>query len=576
MRNIANVVRVIPGHRSFVSKIFLLSLIVSLTTIAIPLIFRFLINQTEAAKKLAGAVDDLLVISAIIIAVACVRLVSMFGNYALECQSEDLWREGVTTLRARVLHTMAGLPIEFYDSAKSGDMVERFNAVPMVVQWLFLLTEGTLTSIFQAVLAWGILLFKSPLAAVLVLALLPVAISISTKETKLNRPLRKEQATLVGSMSAIVSEMSSHIFTIRGLSGEGALFSKYRLLHGQWDRNFSAIRKRQRSANLQVNFLVSTITVFSMALLAGAAITGSYSAGDTLLVFVLLQLVINAIVPVSQFSVNTAEAEVQASRLSEVLNLSEELDTGRLPITEFEYLEFRDVWLKYPGCTNFAISGLSFSLKRGQVTALVGSSGAGKSSVVKLLLGIYRPTSGSILLNGRDIREFRSEDIRSLFGLVPQEILLFNDTIEHNISLSSAPWETERVKTAANIALVDDFITALPNGYNSVVGERGANLSGGERQRIAIARAVFKGAPVLVFDEATSALDVRTEEGIYYNLKALGLNRTVLHITHKKQTASQADNILVLRDGKLVESGSHTYLSNNGGDYAHQIFSFSK
>jgi len=214
------------------------------------------------------------------------------------------------------------------------------------------------------------------------------------------------------------------------------------------------------------------------------------------------------------------------------------------------------------------LKGVSFSVAPGKTLAIVGPSGAGKSTISRLLFRFYEISGGRITIDGQEIRDVTQNSLRSAIGMVPQDTVLFNDTIRYNIRYGRWDATDAQIEEAAGLAQIDDFIRAAPMGYETEVGERGLKLSGGEKQRVAIARTILKGPPILVLDEATSALDSHTESEIQDALDRVARGRTTLVIAHRLSTIVGADEIIVLDDGKIVERGTHTELLARGGLYA--------
>jgi len=230
-------------------------------------------------------------------------------------------------------------------------------------------------------------------------------------------------------------------------------------------------------------------------------------------------------------------------------------------------ISFRDVHFAYDAARPI-LKGVSFEVQPGKTVAIVGPSGAGKSTISRLLFRFYDIQQGAILIDGQDIRDVRQQSLRASIGMVPQDTVLFNDTIAYNIRYGRPDADEEEVRKAAELAQIAGFIQHLPDGYKSMVGERGLKLSGGEKQRVAIARTILKAPPILILDEATSALDTHTEQEIQSALDLVSSGRTTLVIAHRLSTVVAADEIIVLQDGLIAERGTHGALLRTNGLYA--------
>jgi len=259
-----------------------------------------------------------------------------------------------------------------------------------------------------------------------------------------------------------------------------------------------------------------------------------------------------------------------AQRVFDVIDMENEYDKdiGKKPLPHISHtLEFRDVGFTYEGSEEPALRNISLTIRVGEVIALVGSSGSGKSTLISLVPRFYRPSQGSIVIDGHDIRQVTRASLRRQIGIVSQETVLFDDTVRNNIAYSRPEANDEEVVKAAKAAFAWDFIEPLPLGLETVVGENGLKLSGGQRQRLAIARAILRDPPILILDEATSSLDSESEKLVQDALSNLMKNRTTLVIAHRLSTVQHADRIVVLNKGQIVETGAHQELMQKSGYY---------
>jgi subfamily B ATP-binding cassette protein MsbA len=284
-------------------------------------------------------------------------------------------------------------------------------------------------------------------------------------------------------------------------------------------------------------------------------------------IFVALRLM-SPVKSVANYPTAMAGALAAADRVFEVLDLAaaEGDGAGELPARFDERIEYRAVSFAYNGQAP-VLAGVDFTVRRGQVAAVVGPSGAGKTTLVDLLPRFYEPTHGAILLDGVPITQFTRTTLRALMGIVSQETILLNDTVFANIAYGRSDFTLEQVAAAARAANAHDFVSQLPDGYATILGERGTRLSGGERQRIAIARALLRDPPILILDEATSALDMESERLVQEAIDRLMAHRTTFVIAHRLATVQHADLIIVLAEGRIVERGTHATLYAANGLY---------
>jgi ATP-binding cassette, subfamily B, bacterial len=309
---------------------------------------------------------------------------------------------------------------------------------------------------------------------------------------------------------------------------------------------------------------------FSMTLLLGgiAAVKGELAVGTYSILIYLTQRLLWPLTRLGETLDLYQRGMASTDRVLALLDTPIAIDSGHLALPKVKgEIELRDVTFAYPGRTT-TVKQLSLLIPAGQTIAIVGATGSGKSTLVKLLLRLYEIQSGTITLDGINIQDLHLADLRRSIGLVSQDVFLFHGSVRENIAYGSPSADFESVISAAKIAEADEFITTLPNGYDTIVGERGQKLSGGQRQRIAIARAVLKNPPILILDEATSAVDNETEAAIQRSLDRITLDRTTIAIAHRLSTIRNAHRIYVMEQGQLVESGTHDRLLIENGIYA--------
>lgn len=571
MSNIWKVIQLIPEYRGRILGLILSSAVIGVGATATPFIFRNIVNAIGDlhAHRLTQAQATTAALWSLG-AFAVIRLfITVFGFWQ-EHQSDQLWMHSIATLRRRVFETMTGLSLDYYERTRVGDVMDRFGNAITITQWMFQLSEGTLASILQLVFAVTVLLIKAPLVGLLMAVLVPYNLITSYREVKKTKPLRRKWQGLVGKMSGLLSEMISQIATVRSFAGERAVQSRYDEVQTEWwgvRRTETAIE--QRSAAL-TNLINSVAVVGAIAWVTRGALAGQFTMGDILLVFVLTQMVIAAITPITRLVNSTGDIDSAAERLvallevpTTVVDAPDAVEAG--PIRT---VEFRNVSFTYPGQKRPALSHVSFVAEAGKTVALVGPSGSGKSTIIKLTMRFYDAAEGQILINGQDIRRFTQQSLRGQIGAVLQDIALFNDSIGDNISFAKQGASRDDVIAASKISHAHEFIRRMPEGYDTQVGERGTRLSGGEKQRIAIARAILREPHLIILDEATSALDTESEVLVRDGLSHLMAGRTSLVIAHRFSTIIGADKIIVMENGQVKEEGDHAgLLANRDGLY---------
>lgn len=572
MKNIWRVITLIPEYNRRIAIIVAASAVVGLAGTAVPYLFRSIVNTI--AGLLSHRITPEAAARAALLAIglfAALRAAIVIFSYVLERESDALWLNTVSTLRTRVFDNMTRLSLDYYERTRVGDIMDRFGGIISITMWMFQLSEGTLAGILSLAFGTTVLLVKSPVVGLVMLFLVPFNLIASYREVRRTEPLRRRWNQLVGQMSGLLSEMVSQIATVRSFAGEPAVKRRYDDVQVEWWGVRTVEQAIQQKSGVLLNLVNTLAVILSVAYVTWGALVHRYTVGDILLVLTLVQTMITTIQPITRLVNTTGEVDSSAERLVELLDVAPTvLDApDAVAAGPIESIEFRNVGFRYPGSPHQILSDVSFHVAHGQMLALVGHSGSGKSTIIKLLMRFYDPTDGAILVNGEDIRRFTQASLRAQIGAVLQDVALFNDNIGENIRFARAGASDAELLVASCLANADGFIRNLPEQYETLVGERGVRLSGGEKQRVAISRAILRNPNLIILDEATSALDSESERLVQDGLHALMQGRTAIVIAHRLSTVMNADKIIVMQSGRVVESGRHAaLLERDGGVYA--------
>ena len=463
-------------------------------------------------------------------------------------------------IRSHIIEHILSLDLKFFQDQKSGELISRFTqdaasisiGIGPLIQGI--ITQGSLAIIYSFylfstnyLLALGTLLF-------IFLQWIVSAI--------LKKPVRSSEKNVFDKTADLVSTFQEILTNIRVIKSFGAAEHEINKINKDIEASrkseliSASIKSAEPSARLFLdNFAISGIFIIGIIQLQA----GQLNPQGFLLFLFVGRLLITPIKNLFTIIVWVQAILASYDRLSEIFKVKNDIKSGDLPIKSFNSnLAIKNISFSYGEVE--VLKNVSFELKKGEILGIVGSSGAGKSTLTDLILRLSDPISGAILMDGINLKELKIRDYQKIFGVVPQESLLFNDTIANNISFSSEVFNENDIEAAAKIANSHDFIMRLSNGYQTLVGDRGVKLSGGQRQRIAIARAIYSKPEIVIFDEATSSLDSHSEKQVQIAIEKILSKSTAIIVAHRLSTILHADKIIVLSKGKIEAIGSHQEL----------------
>jgi ATP-binding cassette subfamily B protein len=473
-------------------------------------------------------------------------------------------------LKNEIYRQYQHLDTAFYKKNRTGDLMNRIsedvNRVRMYLGPAVMYTINLIILIVMCIaVMWKIdkeltLYTLSPLPFMM-LGIFYVSTIINRRTDRVQQQQSKLSTMVQESMSGIrvLKAFDRENFFIRRFTHESDVYKTKQLELVKADALFMPV----------IMVLVGMSTILTLYIGSNKVIAGEISYGVIVqFVFYVNQLTW-PFASVGWVSSLVQKAEASQARINEFLQQEPEVKTGTEPLPNtLEEITFEQVHFTYPESGVKALNGVSFSIKKGETVAIIGRTGSGKSTLAQLILRSYDPTEGAIRVNQKNLRDYHLGNWRERLGLVPQEVFLFSDSIRNNILFGVDHGDQQKVEKAAKLADVHDNIIGFPNGYETLLGERGINISGGQKQRISIARALIKNPEVLILDDCLSAVDTQTEENILNGLKTNQANSTTIIIAHRISSIKHAHRILVLEHGKIVEEGSHDFLLQKGGAYA--------
>ena len=534
-------------------------------------IFKWMINAAQGQET----VLDLSIQEFGLVMVA-ILIFQGFVSYARVMLFARASENATADLRKVIYSKIISLPVFFFESNKSGELVSRLTSD---IERLYSAFSITLAEfVRQVIILLGsviLLFFTSPKLTLIMLATFPVVVVIAMFFGRYIRKLSKERQTVIADTNSLLSETIQTIRAVKTFTNE--LFETQRYKKSNDDIVKISMKFAQGRAIFSV-FLVTVLFGALCYIIWQAAImlqNGNIEAGDLFAFVAYTAFIGAAIASLGSFYADLLGAVGATERIREILDMEEEIVLAKANPTNVPRFDgnisFDNVHFTYPSRTDIEVlKGITMNIESGKKVALVGTSGAGKSTIMQLILRFYPYQDGSIKVDGKDIEDYDISVFRRNMALVPQEVILLGDTIYNNILYGKPDSTKEEIIDAAKQSNSWEFIDSFPDGLDTMIGERGVKLSGGQRQRIAIARAILRNPSILLLDEATSALDAESEKVVQDALNNLMENRTSIIIAHRLATVKDVDCIYVMEHGKIIEQGTHAELSaKEDGAYHH-------
>jgi subfamily B ATP-binding cassette protein HlyB/CyaB len=554
----------IVKYRGLLGEVFVASFFLQLFALATPLIFQVVIDKVLVHRSMTTL--DLLIIAFSAIAIF-ETILGALRTYVFAHTTNRIDVE----LGARLFRHLLALPIAYFQARRVGDSVARVRELENIRNFL---TGSALTlviDLFFTIVFIAVMFVYSGLLTWIIIASFPFYIAVSAVATPIFRQRLDEKFKRGAENQAFLVESVTGVETLKSMAVEPQMQRRWEeQLAGYVTASFR-VTNLGNVASQGVQLVSKLTTALTLYFGARLVIEGSLSVGELVAFNMLSGRVSQPVLRLAQIWQDFHQARLSVARLGDILNTPAEqtynASRSTLPAV-IGSVRFEHVTFRYRVDGSEVLHDIDFDVPAGQIVGIVGPSGSGKSTVAKLVQRLYVPESGKVLVDGIDLAVVDPAWLRRQIGVVLQENVLFNASVRANIALADPAMSMERVIAAATLAGAHDFILELPEGYDTIVGERGSSLSGGQRQRIAIARALVGNPRILIFDEATSSLDYESEQTIQNNMRRIVEGRTALIIAHRLSTVRRANRIITIERGCIVEDGTHDELIRSGGRYS--------
>jgi len=551
--------------KNFKHKIFfaIISLIiVSLCTSAIAFLVKPVLDDIFINKNL----KMLYIIPVVVIALYAVKGVF---DFLQTYQIGYICQKIVTDIRQELFSHIVNLPLNFFQKNSTGSIIARLlYDVTLIQNTISNAITGIIKDLFTVVSLICVAFYRDAVLGSIALYILPLAVLPVIKLGKKSKSVSKKGQQQAGELTTSAHEIITGITVVKAFNMEKGESERF-LNENNKFLKFILKRLKYRALSSPTMEFIGGIAAATIIWYGGYQVIKGHSTPGTFFSFLTaIFMMYQPIKGLSKKNNQIQESIAAAERIYSVLAIEKEKDTGSAELKQFnDNIMFDSVWFQYNSAEDYVLKDINFTLPKGKRYAIVGKSGSGKSTIASLLPRFYDVTKGKISIDGADIRDFTLQSLRQNIALVTQETILFNDSIKNNISYGTKNISFEEIIEASKKANAYDFIMNLPEQFDTIIGEKGVRLSGGEKQRIAIARAILKNAPILILDEATASLDTKSEKEVQKALNNLMIGKTSIVIAHRLSTILDADKILVISDGKIIESGTHDELMEINGEY---------